>query len=252
LRSAPSGNVVISTDSAAGVIRALVRARGTLRVAGAAQQVGVGGVQRLVALELRSQRLEQREPGGGTGREPDRDGVVELDGRRRLQDGERPVEPGDPIPVDGRLELRRGDRRLQLVLARRPDPHGALELRQPQDDALLVPQRPVLRVERDVAAARVHAPRAPRVVQQHQRRQAPDLGVLGHQRAQQLAEADRLVAELVADESVTLGRRVALVEDQIHDPQHTAQAVGQLLVGRDAVGDVRVGDLALRARSACP
>ena len=84
-------------------------------------------------------------------------------------------------------------------------------------------------------------------MQQHQREQPPHLGVVGHQPRQQLAEADRLVAQLLADEAIALGGRVALVEDQVHDPQHAAQAVGQLLVGRHPVRDVRVRDLALGA-----
>ena len=117
----------------------------------------------------------------------------------------------------------------------------------PSADPFAIPERPVLLVERDVPAAGIHARVAARVVQQHQRQQSPDLGVVGHQPRQQPAEADRLVAELVADEPVALGGGVALVEDQVHDPQHAAQAVGQLLVGRHAVGDARVGDLALRA-----
>ena len=85
------------------------------------------------------------------------------------------------------------------------------------------------------------------VVQQHQREQAQHLGVVGHQPAQQPAEADRLAAQLAAHQPVALAGRVALVEDQVDDAQHAAQAVGQLLVGGHAVGDVRVGDLALRA-----
>ena len=41
------------------------------------------------------------------------------------------------------------------------------------------------------------------------------------------------------------GRRIALVEDQVHDPEHAAQPVRKLLVGRHPVRDVGVGDLAL-------
>jgi hypothetical protein len=91
----------------------------------------------------------------------------------------------------------------------------------------------------------IHASGATRVVQQHQCQQSPHLGVVGHQLGQQLTEADRLVAQLPADEALALCGRVALVEDQVHHPQHAAHAVGQLLVGRHAIGDVRVGDLAL-------
>ena len=120
-------------------------------------------------------------------------------------------------------------------------------MREALADPLLIPERPVLGVERDVPAARIHAGGAPRVVEQHQGQQPPHLGVIGHQPAQQLPETDRLVAQLLADESIALGGRVALVEDQVHHLQDAAQAVGQLLVGRHPVGDARVGDLALRA-----
>jgi len=84
-------------------------------------------------------------------------------------------------------------------------------------------------------------------VQQHQCQEPPHLDVVGHQAAQQRAETDRLVAQLAADEALALGGRVALVEDQVHHPQHAAQAIGQLLVARHPVGDARVGDLALGA-----
>ena len=210
-------------------------------------------LQRLIALERRiaEQRLEQLQAHGGAGGEADGDGAVELDHGRRVQLHQRPVELGDLRPV-GRLgvrglDLQGGDRRLQLVLARPPQAHRALQLREPVGDPVPIPERSVLGVERDPPPARVHARGTACVVQQHQRRQPPDLGVLGPERGQQLAEPDRLVAELAADEPVALGGRVALVEDQVHDPQDAPQPVGQLLVGRDPVRDVRVGDLALRA-----
>jgi hypothetical protein len=84
-------------------------------------------------------------------------------------------------------------------------------------------------------------------VQQHQRQQTPHLGVVGHQPGQQVPEPDRLLAQLPAHEAIAPGGRIALVEDQIHHPQHASQAVGQLLVGRHPIGDVRVRDLALGA-----
>ena len=70
-------------------------------------------------------------------------------------------------------------------------------------------------------------------MEQHQRGQPPDLRVVGHQPGQQLTEADRLVAQLLAHEPVALCGRVALVEDQIDHLQDPAQAPGQLLVLRD-------------------
>jgi hypothetical protein len=76
---------------------------------------------------------------------------------------------------------------------------------------------------------------------------AARLGIVGHQARQQPAEPDRLRAQLAADEPVALGGVVALVEDQVDDGEHAAEAVGQDVVGRHAVGDARRGDLALRA-----
>jgi hypothetical protein len=92
------------------------------------------------------------------------------------------------------LDLQCRDRGLQLVLARTPQAHRTLQLREAFADAVLIPERSVLRVERDVSAPRIHASGAARVVQMHQRQQSPHLGVVGHQPAQQFAKADRLVA----------------------------------------------------------
>jgi hypothetical protein len=97
---------------------------------------------------------------------------------------------------------------------------------------------------------RVDARCATRVVQQHERQEAPHLGVIGHQLAQQQPEADRLCAQLAAHQTIALAGGIALVEDQVDDPQHTAQAVGKLLVGGHAIGDVRIGDLALGTHDA--
>ena len=59
------------------------------------------GVQRLVVLErgVGEQWLEQFQAGGGPGREPDRDGTVELNDGRRADHGEGAVELGDLRPV---------------------------------------------------------------------------------------------------------------------------------------------------------
>ena len=78
---------------------------------------------------------------------------------------------------------------------------------------------------------RVHARGAARVVQQHQRQQAGDLGVVGHQTVQQPPQPDRLGAQLAAHEPVARRGGPALVEDQVDDRKHAGEQVGQLLVG---------------------
>ena len=84
-------------------------------------------------------------------------------------------------------------------------------------------------------------------MQEHQRQQPPNLGLVGHQLAQQPREPDRLAAQLGPHQPLALGRRVALVEDQIQHAENAAQPVGQLLVVGHPVRDPRVGDLALGA-----
>ena len=67
------------------------------------------------------------------------------------------------------------------------------------------------------------------------------LGLVGHQDGQEAPEADRLVRELVASP-------VALVEDQVDHRQHSRQALGQQVVGRNAERDPGRPDLGLRPR----
>ena len=112
-------------------------------------------------------------------------------------------------------------------------------------DARLVPPRAVLLADREVAAALVDTRDAPRVVQEHQREQSPHLGVVGHQLAQQQAQPDRLVTQLFAHETVALGSRVALVEDQVDHAEHPAHSIRQILVGRHLIRDPSRGDLPL-------
>ena len=118
------------------------------------------------------------------------------------------VELGDLRPI-GPLEARRarvqgGDRRLQLVGPGPPQPQRAVEQAQALGDRVRVPARAVLVGRGRRLARRAGAGRPPRVVQQHQRQQAEHLGVVGHQRGEQPAEADRLGAQLGADERVAL------------------------------------------------
>ena len=49
---------------------------------------------------------------------------------------------------------------------------------------------------------------------------------------------------------LALGRRVCLGGDQVHHGQDPGQAIGELGVGRDGVGDLRRGDLGSGAHQA--
>ena len=110
-----------------------------------------------------------------------------------------------------------------------------------------MPERAVLIGEQHQLAALVHPRVAARMVQEHQRQQAAHLALVGHQRAEQPPQPDRLVAQLAPHHGVGLGRQVALVEDQVEHGQQRAQPVGQLVVGRHPVGDAGLADLALCA-----
>jgi len=94
-------------------------------------------------------------------------------------------------------------------------------------------------VKKDDGAVR-EAGIAARVVHQHQREQAGDLGLVRHQLGERAAEPDRLCGKVAP-------AAVALVEDEVDDREHCAQAIGQEMRGRDAERDARRLDFSLRA-----
>ena len=237
--------------------RPLVRPGRLPWIARAAEQLGMRRVQRLVAGERRvvEERGEHIQPRRRPVRPAHRDGAVDLHHRRRREPPQLAVELGDPRPVGlarrsaRPCAARRSPPRAGKAPARRRAIARSRAVR-PLPDPPRVPQRAVLVVERHVAAVAVDARAAPRVMQQHQREQAEHLRVVGHQGRQQPGQPDRLAAELATHEPVALRRAVALVEDQVQNLQHPGQAVGKRLVGRNAVRDPRLGDLALRAHEA--
>jgi hypothetical protein len=84
-------------------------------------------------------------------------------------------------------------------------------------------------------------------VQQEEREQPQRLGLVRHEDGEQLAQADGLVAEVAAHEPVAAGRRVALVEEQVDDGEHGAEALGEQVVRGHAKGDARLADAPLGA-----
>ena len=115
----------------------------------------------------------------------------------------------------------------------------------PSAIARAVPARAVLVVEQHEVAALADPGVAPGVVEQHQRQQPGRLGLVGEQRDHDPRQADRLGAQLAADQRVAGGRRVALVEDEVEHAEDAVQPLGQELGRRHAVRDPGVADLAL-------
>jgi hypothetical protein len=136
--------------------------------------------------------------------------------------------------------VQRSDRGLDDVRASPTQRKCPVEQRTPSGDLRLIPARAILVGEQDELAL-VEAGLPPGVVEEHQREQALHLGLVGHQADERAAEADCLPGEVDSP-------AVALVEDQVDDREHGGQPVGQDVIGRDAEGDARLLDLALRAR----
>ena len=68
-----------------------------------------------------------------------------------------------------------------------------------------------------------------------------DLGLARDELRQDPTEAQRVLAQPRPHPVVAGGRRVALVEDQVHDAEHRAEATGELGRPRDLERDVGLG-----------
>ena len=137
------------------------------------------------------------------------------------------------------------DRRLELVRPGALHPQGPLDEPAALLDPVAIPARAVLVLEQDQVAGRRHARLAAGVLEEHQGEQPERLRLVGHQLGQDPGQADRLDRQLAADERLAGRGGVALVEDEVEDPQHGIEPLGQEVVGRDAIRDPRLADLAL-------
>ena len=116
------------------------------------------------------------------------------------------------------------DRGLHRVSLRRAGhEQGFFHQLQPFGDLAKIPQRAILLFQEHDVAGSGFAPRAPRVVQQHQRQQPLDLAAPGYQHIEQAAEPDRFARQIRTHQSVARGRDVAFGEDEIDYRQHAAQ-----------------------------
>src|SRR5689334_17601281 len=125
--------------------------------------------------------------------------------------------------MDGR------DRGLQRVGAGTASADRAVEQSLAFSDLVPIPAAAVLLVEECRLAVGSNARLAPRVVEEEQRQEAGNFGLVGHQLGEEPAEADRLVAEVVANQVVATRRGVALIEDEVYDRENGIQALRQLV-----------------------
>jgi hypothetical protein len=234
------------------------------RLVGSAQpgeQVGADRGQQVVAAQ-RGVALEGIDDGEGPGRAVravrhcDGDGAVELDDRGRVEPAEGVVEPDDAAPVGvgggGRPGVTGGELGLEGVRAWLVASASRARLRlgqggQAVGDEQPVPARAILLEQRDRRAARAGPGGDAGRLDLHQRDQPVRLRLCRCQRREHPAQAHRLVAQLRPIPGLPRRRRVALVEDQVHDLEDGAEPVGQLRADRYLELDLRVREGLLRA-----
>ncbi|MFN8540920.1 MAG: hypothetical protein U0232_26005 [Thermomicrobiales bacterium] len=129
-----------------------------------------------------------------------------------------------------------GERGLQAVGAEAAGGEGAFHQGQALGDLALVPAAAILVFEQDQVASGRGARRAPRFLEQHQRKQTHDLG-FGEELDEEATEANRFSREIGADQRVAGGGGVALVEDEVDDAEDGIEAFGQVGQRRNLVGD---------------
>ena len=77
-----------------------------------------------------------------------------------------------------------------------------------------------------------------------------NLGFVRCELSEDAAQPDRVLAQCRSDPVLTLGRRIAFVEDQVDDLEYRGEAQRAVRTGRDLESDVRLGESPLRADDA--
>ena len=145
-----------------------------------------------------------------------------------------------------RSSVERSDLRLEPVRARRPSRRpGGREALEPFGDSSSVPPASVLLLQCLKLAGRVDARVSAGMLEQQQRLEAESLVVLRQQLRGEIGEVQRLFGEVVTEESV-VGRRVALVEDEVDDGKHARRPLDEPVGLGHAEADAGVGDLGPR------
>ena len=204
--------------------------------AGAAQEVGPGGVVVPVVVEVEA--VEDGQAGVGSVDLGNGDSPVHLDDRGAGLTGERSVQGGNLPPVAGLVQEEVRDGRLEQVGAGAPARGGLLQQGAALVDLPGVPQAAVLVVEADDLPVAQPGGLAG-VVQQHQRQQRQYFRLIRHQASQCPAEVDRFGRE------VDPAAAPALVEDQVDHSEDGRGPFGQLVTGRHGERDARIPDFVL-------
>ena len=123
-----------------------------------------------------------------------------------------------------------------------PSRSAAFERRETAPDEELIPERAVLIEEQDGLSRRANSRPRTRRLDLHERHQAVDLRLLRRELGQDPPEPERFFAQRRSHPVVARRRRVAFVEDEVHDLEHRGQTGGELLSGGDLKRDVCVGE----------
>ena len=140
----------------------------------------------------------------------------------------------------------RRDRRLQREAAGWAMPERLAEQRHPVGDLRAIPAGAVLLGEQQQPAIRRHPRRAAGVGQQEEREQPRHIRFVGQQRAHHPGQVERALDQVGPAEVGAVRGTVTGGEQQVQHGQHHLGARGEVLRGRDAIGDPRDRDLLLR------
>jgi hypothetical protein len=115
----------------------------------------------------------------------------------------------------------------------------------PFGDQKGIPPAAILIPKQDEIAVRSHASDPTRLEKQHEREQPQDLRFIGQELRQQSSEPDRFRAEVVTHKPFAGGRRIALVENEVHNCQDGPQSRRKVGLTRNSVWNPRVANFAL-------
>ncbi len=140
-----------------------------------------------------------------------------------------------------------GDGGLDLIGAGAGVAHGLVDEGQALGDQGPVPEAAVLVVQQHQRALGIEAGGGARMLQQHEGRQAHDLGLGREEAEQQAGEPDRLLRQRLAHgRAIPIAAGgVALVEQEIDHGGHRGQPLGALEGARRLEGHLGLGDAAL-------
>jgi hypothetical protein len=203
---------------------------------------------------LVTERVDDRQTGGGPLRHCDRHRTVQLDDGRRCEPSQRAVQLGDSGPVGvlrcSGARVTGRDRRLKSVGAEAAQRFRAGERGESPPDEELIPTGAVLIQQEHRLARGSHTGAEPRGLDLHQRHQAVHFRLPRREPRQDSPQTQRLFTERRPHPVVAGGGGIAFVEDQVDDLQHRRQPRRQLVASRHLERHPRLGEGPLGAHDA--